>query len=153
MEKKVIESPHAFKSLIGSELGKSPWKLINQTMIDEFAKATEDYQWIHVNIEKAKKESPYKNTIAHGYLSLSLIPKFVYEIWECKKLKLILNYGTEKIRFISPVISGNYIRANISVLDAKDYKEGILLTSKINIEIKDHSKIALSAVTLSMLYE
>ena len=153
MKKKIIETPHSLKKLIGSELGKSPWLLINQVTIDKFAKATGDFQWIHVDLNKAKKESPYKNTIAHGYLSLSLIPKFVSEIWECKKIKLILNYGTEKIRFISPVISGNYIRANISVLDAKDYKEGILLTSKINIEIKDHSKIALSAVTLSMLYE
>ena len=152
MEKKIIESPLSFKNLIGSNLGKSQWLLINQAKIDEFAQATGDYQWIHVNLEKAKKESPYKNTIAHGYLSLSLIPKFVYDVWECKKLKLILNYGTEKIRFISPVICGNYIRANISVLDAKDYKGGILLTSKINIEIKDHDKIALSAETLSMLY-
>ena len=152
MKKRIIESPYSFKNLIGSELGKSPWKLINQVTIDQFAQATGDYQWIHVDLEKAKKESPYKSTIAHGYLSLSLIPKFVNEIWECKKLKLILNYGTEKIRFISPVISGNYIRAIISVLDAKDYKGGILLTSKVNIEIKNHDKIALSAHTLSMLY-
>jgi acyl dehydratase len=152
MIKKIIESPNAFKSLIGSELGISSWKLIDQATIDEFAKSTGDYQWIHVDLEKAKKESPYKNTIAHGYLSLSLIPKFVHEIWECKNLKLILNYGTEKIRFISPVICGNYIRANIFVLDAKDYKDGLLLTSKINIEIKNHNKIALSAETLSMLY-
>ena len=152
MKKKIIESPLAFKSFIGKELGKSTWKLINQEMIDEFAKVTGDYQWIHVDLEKARKESPYKKTIAHGYLSLSLIPKFVNEIWECKKLKLILNYGTEKIRFISPVISGHYIRANISVLDAKDYKGGILLTSKVNIEIKNHDKIVRSAETLSMLY-
>tara|TARA_Y100000389_G_C17221000_1_gene393334 strand:- start:135 stop:593 length:459 start_codon:yes stop_codon:yes gene_type:complete len=152
MKKKIIESPHDFKNLIGKELGKSSWKLIDQLTIDQFAKSTGDYQWIHVDLEKAKKESPYKNTIAHGYLSLSLIPQFVNEIWECKKIKLILNYGSEKIRFISPVITGNYIRANISVLDAKDYKGGILLTSKINIEIKDHNKIALAAETLSMLY-
>ena len=152
MKKKIIGSPHDFKKLIGNELGTSPWKLIDQEAIDKFATATGDYQWIHVDLEKAKKESPYKNTIAHGYLSLSLIPQFVYETWECKKIKLILNYGAEKIRFISPVIRGSFIRANISVLDAKDYKGGILLTSKINIEIKNHNKIALAAETLSMLY-
>ena len=150
--KKIIEYPHDFKNMIGKELGKSSWKLIDQLTIDQFAKSTGDYQWIHIDLKKAEKESPYKNTIAHGYLSLSLIPQFVYEIWECKKIKLILNYGSEKIRFISPVITGNYIRANISVLDAKDYKGGILLTSKINIEIKDHNKIALATETLSMLY-
>ena len=152
MEKKFIESPNDFKNLLGNELGTSTRKLPDQEAIDKFASATGDYQWIHVNLEKATKESTYKNTIAHGYLSLSLIPQFVYEVWECKKIKLILNYGAEKIRFISPVISGNYIRANISVLDAKDYKGGILLTSKINIEIKNHNKIALAAETLSMLY-
>ena len=152
MSKIIVESPDMFKSMIGESLGYSSWKKITQKNINNFATATEDYQWIHINKKKAKNESPYKNTIAHGYYSLSLLPKFVYEVWECKKIKLILNYGTEKIRFISPVITGNYIRANISVLDAKDYKGGILLTSKINIEIKDHNKIALAAETLSMLY-
>ena len=152
MLKKIVKSPNVFKSMIGESLGYSSWKKVTQKDINNFAAATEDYQWIHVDKEKAKNESPYKNTIAHGYLSLSLIPQFVFEIWECKKIKLILNYGSEKIRFISPVITGNYIRANISVLDAKDYKGGILLTSKINIEIKDHNKIALATETLSMLY-
>ena len=150
--KKIVESPHDFKKLIGKELGKSSWKLIDQLTIDQFAKSTGDYQWIHVDLEKAKKESPYKNTIAHGYLSLSLIPQFVYEIWECKKIKLILNYGSEKIRFISPVVCNDFIRAGITVMDAKDYKSGILLKSKISIEIKNNEKLALSAETLSLLY-
>ena len=135
MGKKIIESPTEFKNLIGEFLGYSNWKLVTQKEINHFANATEDYQWIHINQEKAIKDSPYKKTIAHGYYSLSLIPKFIYEVWQCHNLKLILNYGTEKLRFISPVLCDSYIRASISVINAKDYKGGILLTSKINIEI------------------
>jgi acyl dehydratase len=152
MSKKIIDSPKEFKETIGQSLGTTDWKLVTQKEIDRFANATEDYQWIHVDKEKVIKDSPFKNTIAHGYYSLSLIPKFVDEIWECKNLKLILNYGAEKIRFISPVICDSYIRANIIVLDAKDYKGGILLSSKVTIEIKNHKKPALFAETLSLLY-
>ena len=150
--KKTIENPKEFKNIIGSSLGTSQWKKVTQSEINNFASATEDFQWIHVKENKAKKESPFKKTIAHGYYSLSLIPKFVDEIWECKNLKLILNYGAEKIRFISPVICSSYIRANIFVKDAKDYKDGILLTSKVTIEIKNNDKPALIAETLSLLY-
>jgi acyl dehydratase len=152
MSKTIIKNPNAFKNMIGNFLGYSQWKLVTQKEIDTFAEATEDYQWIHVDTAKSIKISPYKNTIAHGYYSLSLIPKFVYEVWECKELKLILNYGTEKIRFISPVICNSYIRAAISVINAKEYKGGILLTSKVNIEIKNKDKLALSAETLSLLF-
>ena len=152
MQKKIIEKPEMFKNMLGEFLGYSNWKLVTQKDINNFATATEDFQWIHVNEKKASTESPFKTTIAHGYYSLSLIPKFVDEVWECKSLKLVLNYGTDKIRFISPVICNNQIRAAISVLDAKDYKGGILLTSKINIEIKNSEKPALSAQTLSLLF-
>ena len=152
MSKKIINSPKEFKEIIGQSLGTTAWKLVTQKEIDSFANATEDYQWIHVDKEKVIKDSPFKKTIAHGYYSLSLIPKFIDEIWECKNLKLILNYGAEKIRFISPVICNSYIRANIIVLDAKDYKGGILLSSKVTIEIKSQKKPALFAETLSLLY-
>ncbi len=152
MQKKIIENPEMFKSMKGEFLGYSEWKLVTQKEINKFAEATGDFQWIHVNKEKAEKQSPFKKTIAHGYYSLSLIPMFVYEVWECKNLKLVLNYGTEKIRFISPVICNNQIRAAISVLDAKDYKGGVLLTSDINIEIENSEKPALSAQTLSLLF-
>ena len=153
MSRKIINSPTDFKNIIGEFLGSTDWKLITQKEINSFAEATEDYQWIHVNTEKVITDSPFKKTIAHGYYSLSLIPKLSSEIWECKNLKLILNYGTEKIRFISPVICNSYIRASIMVLDAKDYKGGILLTSKVTIEIKNNEKPALIAETLSLLYQ
>ena len=150
--KKIIETPKEFKNLIGKNLGESSWKLVTQKDIKRFASATDDFQWIHVNESKAKNESPFKATIAHGYYSLSLIPKFVDEIWECKNLRLILNYGAEKIRFISPVICNSKIRAKILVKDAKDYKGGILLRSEVEIEIMELEKPALFAETLSLLY-
>ncbi len=152
MSKKIIDSPKEFKNIIGESLGSTEWKLITQKEINSFAEATQDYQWIHVNKEKVLTDSPFKKTIAHGYYSLSLIPKLSSEVWECKNIKLILNYGTEKVRFISPVICDSYIRANIIVLNAIDYKEGILLTSKVTIEIKNNQKPALVAETLSLLY-
>ena len=153
MSRKIINSPKDFKNIIGEFLGSTDWKLITQKEINSFAKATEDYQWIHVDKKKVITNSPFKKTIAHGYYSLSLIPKLSSEVWECKNLKLILNYGTEKIRFISPVICNSYIRASIIVLDAKDYKGGILLNSKVTIEIKNNEKPALIAETLSLLYQ
>ena len=152
MSKKIIDSPYALKKMAGSFLGYSSWKIVTQKEINNFANATEDFQWIHVDKKKVKNESPFKTTIAHGYYSLSLIPKFIDEVWECKNLRLILNYGTEKIRFISPVICNSYIRAAISVINAKDYKNGILLKNKIIIEIKNQEKPALSAETLSLLF-
>ena len=152
MTKKIIESPEDFKKLIGTSLGVSKWKLVTQKEINQFASATDDFQWIHVDEKRTRKESPFKKTIAHGYYSLSLIPKFVNEIWECKNLKLILNYGTEKIRFISPVICNSNIRANILVQNVKDYKGGIMLNSKVTIEIQGSNKLALAAETLSLLY-
>ena len=152
MSKKVIDSPKVFKNIIGESLGTTNWKEVTQKEIDSFAAATEDFQWIHVDKEKVITESPFKKTIAHGYYSLSLIPKFASEVWECKNLKLILNYGTDKVRFISPVVNNSYIRANFTVLNAKDYKGGILLTNKVIIEIKNNEKPALVAETLSLLY-
>ena len=150
--KKVIKSPKEFLNMTGETLGVSSWQLVTQKEISNFAMATGDFQWIHVNENKAKNESPFKTTIAHGYYSLSLIPKFVSEIWECKNLKIILNYGTDKVRFISPVLCNNNIRAIINVVDAKDYKGGVLLNSLITIEIMNQKKPALVASTLSLLY-
>ena len=152
MQIKVINNPKDFLGMTGILLGVSEWKIVTQKEINAFASATQDYQWIHVNEAKAKKDSPFKTTIAHGYYSLSLIPKFVSEIWKCKNLKIILNYGTEKIRFISPVKCNDSVRASIFIKDAKEYKNGILVNSQVTVEIKKNQKPALIAETLSLLY-
>ncbi len=152
MRKKIIKNINQFKELIGTHLGFSDWVFIDQDKINKFAQATEDFQWIHTDRNKAKINSPFKKTIAHGYLTLSLLPKFFYEVWECQDLSLILNYGSEKIRFISPVICDSHVRGSISLLDAYDYKNGVMLKSKVDIEIKNNNKLAMSAQTLSLLY-
>ena len=153
MEKKIIDNLLQFKSLKGTHLGYSNWTKVDQEKINNFASATKDFQWIHTDIDKVKIDSPYKTTIAHGYYTLSLLPIFFSEVWECKKIGLILNYGSEKIRFISPVLCNSEIRASISLLDAYDYKKGLMLKSKVDIEIKDSEKLAMSAVTLSLMFD
>ncbi len=151
MTKLKINSPEGFKNYLGKKIGNSKWFEVTQKRIDAFAAATDDYQWIHTDSIKAKK-SDLKTTVAHGYFTLSLLPKFAEEIWLCNNLKLILNYGSERIRFISPVKCNDQIRGVITILDAKDYKGGILLTSKVEVEIKNSNKLAMSAETLSLLY-
>ena len=153
MEKKIIENLHQFKSLKGTHLGYSNWTRVNQEKIDNFASATRDFQWIHTDVDRVKIDSPYKSTIAHGYYTLSLLPIFFSEVWECKDIALILNYGSEKIRFISPVLCNSEIRASISLLDAYDYKEGLMLKSKVDIEIKGFEKLAMSAIILSLIFD
>ena len=153
MEKKIIKNLYQFKSLKGTHLGYSNWTRVNQEKIDNFASATKDFQWIHTDVDRVKIDSPYKSTIAHGYYTLSLLPIFFSEVWECKNIALILNYGSEKIRFISPVLCNSEIRASISLLDAYDYKEGLMLKSKVDIEIKGFEKLAMSAIILSLIFD
>ena len=153
MKKRIINNITEFNLLIGKHLGNSSWTTVDQNKIDFFAKATDDFQWIHTDEKKTKTESPFKKTIAHGYYTLSLLPKFFNEVWECKNIGLVLNYGSDKVRFISPVLCNDQIRANISLLDAYDYKSGTMLKSKVDIEIKDSDRIAMSAETLSLLLE
>ena len=98
------------KDFKGKELGISNWQTLSQEMINDFAKATFDDQWIHVNEEMAKQFSPFGKTIAHGFLSLSLSPKFMYEMFKVESARMGLNYGTNKVRFISPVPSGSRVR-------------------------------------------
>ena len=151
MTKLILQLPQDFKHHIGKKIGPSKWVKVTKKKINAFAAATDDYQWIHTDITKANN-SELKTTIAHGYFTLSLLPKFVDELWECKKVKLTLNYGSDKVRFISPVECNSEIRALITILDAKSFKKGILLSSKVDIEIKNNTKLAMSAETLSLLY-
>ena len=148
----IISSLNKLKEMQGQELGTSTWFYVDQNKINSFANATNDHQWIHVDKEKAKRESPFKNTIAHGYFTLSLIPMFVDQIWKCKNISSTLNYGSDKIRFISPVVCGSKIRAKIYLISAVDYREGVKIKCKIEIEILDSKKLAMSAETIALLF-
>ena len=119
MEKTIINSYEEFASYEGKQLGISEWLTVDQSRINAFADATLDHQWIHVDVERARAESPYKSTIAHGYLTLSLLPYMWNEIISVNNLKMMVNYGMDKMRFGQPVLSGSRIRrvANLSKIE------------------------------------
>lgn len=110
MEKLIVNSYDEFASFLGKKLGESEWLEVNQERINLFADATLDHQWIHVDTERAAKESAYKTTIAHGYLTLSLLPYMWNQIIEVNNLKMMVNYGMDKMRFGQPVLVGSRIR-------------------------------------------
>ena len=110
MEKVIINSYEEFEKLVGQQIGVSEWLEIPQERINQFADATLDHQWIHVDAERAKAESPYKSTIVHGYLTLSLLPYLWNQIIEVNNLKMMVNYGMDKMKFGQPVITGSRVR-------------------------------------------
>jgi acyl dehydratase len=119
---KIINGITELKTLVGQELGVSDWVAITQTQINAFAEATGDHQWIHTQPDMAKQFSPFKTTIAHGFLTLSLLPIMMDKIWQVKGVKMGINYGTNKVRFPSPVPVDSQIRlrATLSSLEEID---------------------------------
>ena len=119
-----VDGIEGVKSLAGKELGPTEWVEITQDMVNLFADATGDHQWIHVDVERAKKESPFGGPIAHGYLTLSLIPRFLPQLTEFTGFGMGVNYGTEKVRFPSPVPVGAKLRAKAVVDELKRSPSG-----------------------------
>ena len=109
---------------IGQEVGKSEWMAIDQDRINLFADAIDDHQWIHVDSEKAKKELPTKKTIAHGFLTLSLMTPLSFKIWKIKGASQIINYGLNKVRFLNMVPSGSRVRLALKIKDVKPLEKG-----------------------------
>lgn len=148
-----VQSIDALRRLVGEEVGVSDWVLVDQAMIDDFARMTGDHQWIHVDQARARKESPFGDTIAHGYLTVSLVTRLSYEIgaWP-DHLGAIINYGIDRLRFLSPVKVGARVRLR-SVLGAvEDRPDGsLLLRNNAQIEIEGVEKPALVADTLVLL--
>lgn len=152
MEKLVINSFEEFASHEGQQLGISDWLLVDQNRINQFADATLDHQWIHVDMERAKQESPYKSTIAHGYLTLSLLPHLWGQIIEVNHLKMMVNYGMDKMRFGVPVITGSRIRLNAK-LDKIENLRGICKAYiGFKIEIEGQRKPALQGEAQFLYY-
>lgn len=120
MSKVTIQSIEDFLERKGSELGSSEWYEVSQDVINQFADATRDHQWIHLDIDKAKTDSPYGSTIAHGYLTLSLLPSFLDEIIEVHNLKQLVNYGIKDFTFKNAVKLGSRLRMRASIKSAKD---------------------------------
>ena len=148
----VVTSIDDAKALEGEEVGVSDWTVIDQTRIDQFAEATGDYQWIHVDTERAAKEMPDGKTIAHGYLTLSLIPALGANFIDFQNLARAINFGCNKVRFYTPVTAGARVRAKGTVLSARSRGGALLLTSEVKIEVEDERKPACVAEILGMYY-
>ena len=152
MEKLIINSYEEFAAHLGEQLGVSDWLEVDQERINLFADATLDHQWIHVDVEKAKKESQYKNTIAHGYLTLSLLPYLWSQIIEVNNIKMLVNYGMDKMRFGQPVVTGSKVRL-VTKLQAISNLRGICKTEiEFKIEIEGQRKPALEGVATFLYY-
>ncbi|MGZ3674745.1 MAG: MaoC family dehydratase [Ktedonobacterales bacterium] len=139
--------------LVGRELGVSDWITVDQERINQFAQCTGDHQWIHVDVERARRESPFGTTIAHGYLTLSLLPAMQDSVGtQLNGVKAALNYGADRVRFITPVKAGARIRDHITLVGAEDKGNGrVLLTTRHTVEIEGEEKPAMVADTLTML--
>jgi acyl dehydratase len=138
---------------VGRELGVSDWVVIDQARIDAFAECTGDHQWIHVNVERAKRESPYGGTIAHGYLTLSLLASLSIEIGLIPAgAKAGLNYGLDKVRFMTPVKAGARVRSRVVLASIERKGDGrVILKTSNELLIEGEDKPALVAQTLVML--
>ncbi len=151
MDKLIINSFEEFEKYVGKELGTSDYLQITQEQINKFADATLDHQWIHVDTEKAKTESPYKSTISHGYLNLSVLPYLWNQIIEVHNVKMLVNYGIEKLRFNQAVLAGNEVRLRAKLTSLINLRGIAKAEIKVSLEIKDCKKTALDA-TVIFLY-
>ena len=146
-----IQSPSEIKNYIDKPLTPSDWYHVTQEKINKFADATSDHQWIHVDEERAKKEMPDGKTIAHGYYMVSLLPKLAAQNAEIKNTSRTLNYGSDKVRFINMVKVGSYVRLNRTIISCEEMKNGgFRVVNRCELEIKDESKPAFVAETISL---
>jgi acyl dehydratase len=133
------------------DLGTSDWETIDQSQIDLFAEATHDHQWIHVDPEMAA-QGPFGTTVAHGYLSLSMLPYFVSQVLNVSDVRMGINYGTEKIRFTAPVPVGSQVRLKAALRFSERRGEGVLYRLAVEIEIRDSEKPALVGEVLYLVF-
>jgi acyl dehydratase len=150
---RIFDGFDEIRSAVGTEIGASEWIEITQDRIDKFADATCDEQWIHVDRERAKAELPGGRTIAHGLLSLSLAPMFIRSVMGLKGLKNTLNYGADRIRYLSPVPSGSRIRGRTTIAEAEDVPpNGLRVSYRLVIEIKGGQRPACVAELIALHY-
>ncbi len=152
MERLIISSFEDFQQHLGQELGRSDYTEVTQERINLFADATLDHQWIHVDTERAKAESPFGQTIAHGYLTLSLLPYLWDQIIEVRYLERMMNYGMDKMRFSQPVLSGQSVRLVAWMEDIQNLRGAIKTAIRFQIEIKETGKKALEGVATFVYY-
>lgn len=152
MEKVVFQKVDDFVTIEGSQLGVSEWLTIDQNLINCFADSTFDHQWIHVDAERAKTDSPYQTTIAHGYLTLSLIPHFLNQIFEVKNLKQLVNYSIEKMVFRSIVPVNSRLRMKATLKSAKDLGEICKASIQCLFEVEGKTEPVLEGTIVFLYY-
>ena len=136
-----VGSPQALKEFIGKELGVTDWLCVSQERIEKFEEATEDRQWIHVDQARAINESPYSTTIAHGFLTLSLISHLIKEVIQIQgSVRLAVNYGLNRVRFPAAVLADSWIRARVVLLAVKGLSDSVEATYAVTIESKRYEK-------------
>jgi len=154
MAKLILENFDSFRELKGKELPQGDWMTVTQEMINDFAKATGDYQWIHVDVEKATKFSPFKKPVAHGFMSVSLLSKMLEDLIRVKSAQMGVNYGLNKVRFPCPVLVHSRLRLVGKILNIENYGDtGLKITWNCTIEIEGSEKPACAAEFISLMFE
>ena len=148
-----VDQPKDLAQHVGKALGPSDWMTVDQAMIDKFADATGDHQWIHVDVERAKKEMPGGKTIAHGFLTLSLVPRMASTLITISKRSRGINYGSNKVRFTSPVPAGARIRLHQVIKAVEEVAgNGVRVTTEVKVEVEGQERPALVAEIMGLRY-
>ncbi len=152
-QKLEVETASELRAYVGQPLGVCDWLLVDQAMIDAFAHATGDHQWIHVDVARAKAELPGGRTIAHGFLTLSLLPRLSAEVYSIRRKSRGLNYGSNKVRFITPVPAGSRIRLRSVLISLDEAAGGHRIITDATVEIAGEARPALVAETISLVFD
>lgn len=149
----VVEYPRDLLRHVGTELGPSGWITVDQAMIDKFAEATGDHQWIHVDVERARRELPGGKTIAHGYLTLSLVPRLAATLVTVTKRSRGVNYGSNRVRFTGTVPAGSRVRLRQKLVTVEEVAgNGVRVTSEMTMEVEGQERPALVAEVMGVQY-
>lgn len=149
---RTINGIEEMRKLVGQEIGTGEWFTITQERVNDFADVTGDHQWIHLDVERARKESPWGNTIAHGFLTLSLLPALTEPIYTVKGITTRINYGLDKVRFPAPVPAGSRVRAKVELVALDDEGEGRYKGQyKTTIELEGSDRPACVAESIGLM--
>jgi acyl dehydratase len=148
-----VERGSDLTAYVGKEIGVSDWYIVTQEQIDKFADATGDHQWIHVDVERAKKEMPGGKTIAHGWLTLSLVPRLASTLYRVKQRSRGINYGANRVRFTGMVPAGSRIRLHLTIKEVEKVQGGVRVTSESTMELEGGSRPVLVAETIGMVFD
>ncbi|MES2042743.1 MAG: MaoC family dehydratase [Pseudomonadota bacterium] len=151
MKAKVFASPQALLDATGTPLGPTAWLTVTQEMIDLFARATGDHQWIHVDVERAKT-GPFGGTIAHGYLTMSLVNHFLPEMIDVQRVAMGVNVGADRVRFLTPVPAGARLRASGELVAVEQIKGAVQATIRIRLELEGSDRPACAIDTISRYF-